>query len=581
MAGLLIAVLAIVTAIVSDALRDGALELANERIHRASRQIALISENSVAGRQPRYFAAASDSVVRRALRDPSVPRADIAAALAGATLPTDSALPIQLWTAGGRLVYSQDTALAPEGARGLPGYIISAMPAGSATSDSLRHSMMYDEGTRVVTWFVFPVRDRGRVLGFIAHKRRLTAGPITHVVLRELSGMPASFYYRNADGSLWATAAGEALSRADAPADSAGMLVAEEAIGSSQILVGMSIPRAAVLASSRRIVQRVVVLSAILVLAGALVSWWLTRRLTSPLGGLAGATRRISQGDYSVRVPPSGSTEVRSLASMFNDMARELESVYARLEEQTRRAQDASAAKSDFLATVSHELRTPLNAIGGYVELLDMELRGPITAEIRQDLSRIRASQRHLLGLINDILDLARVEARTVQYRLAPVPVDALLEELTQLMSPQAASRGVSLIREAAGDVDRAVMADPDRLRQIVLNLLSNAIRHTPPRGEVRARVEVGKPLLAIVVEDSGPGVPRDRRETIFEPFVQLDRSLTSRSEGLGLGLAISRDLARGMGGDITYRDGSSGACFVVTLPAVTAPSRESAVIPA
>ena len=567
MATILVVALTSVAIMVSRALRDSALELATERIQRAARQIALISQNSVAGRQPRYFAVANDPVIRGALRGERASAERIAAALAPARVPGDSALPILLWTAGGQLVYADSDAVEARAATtGLPHYVRAATgAAGSLQSDSLRHSAMYDEGSRVVMWFVQPVRDRGRVTGFIAHKRRLTAGPITLGILRELSGVPANMYYRNADSSLWATAAGASIWRADAQPGGADYLVHEEPIGASGILVGLRVPRATVVAPSQRILGRVLLLSVLLIVAGAFVAWALTRRLTQPLAALTRATRTIAEGDYRVRVREDGSTEARDLAMMFNAMASEIESVRVRLEEQTRHAHAASTAKSEFLAIVSHELRTPLNAIGGYIDLLDMGLRGPVTPEQRADLQRIRASQRHLLGLINSILDLSRVEARQIQYNLSSVALGPLLEEMRVLMSPQAAANGVSLVGESSADV--AVVADADKLRQIILNLLTNAIRHTPAHGAVRMHVEENGSSMAIVIRDTGPGVPAERRQSIFEPFVQLDRSLSKHREGLGLGLAISRDLARGMGGDVTCDDRGAGACFVVTLP--------------
>jgi signal transduction histidine kinase len=215
---------------------------------------------------------------------------------------------------------------------------------------------------------------------------------------------------------------------------------------------------------------------------------------------------------------------------------------------------------------MSHELRTPLNAIGGYVDLIEMGLRGPLTDLQRRDLDRIKTSQEHLLGLISGVLDLARVEAGKVNYETTHIAVDPFLAGLDALIAPQAAAKSVVLEYVECRD-DLAVVADREKLRQILLNLLSNAIRHTPAGGRVTLSAEARGSRVAIVVEDTGPGIPVDKQETIFEPFVQLDRSLTQQREGLGLGLTISRDLARGMQGDLVAeaRTGS-GARFVLTL---------------
>jgi PAS domain S-box-containing protein len=238
------------------------------------------------------------------------------------------------------------------------------------------------------------------------------------------------------------------------------------------------------------------------------------------------------------------------------------------LREARESARAASRAKSDFLATMSHELRTPLNAIGGYAELLEMELRGPITEAQRRDLARIRASQQHLLGLISGVLDLSRIESGKVAYELSHVAVDPLLAGLDALVAPQAAAKQLTLEYPGVSP-ELVVLADREKLRQILLNLLSNAIRYTPAGGRITMTAALqDSATVAITVRDNGIGIPVDRQDAVFEPFVQLDRSLTQTREGVGLGLAISRDLARGMDGELSVESRPGhGASFVVTLP--------------
>jgi signal transduction histidine kinase len=230
-------------------------------------------------------------------------------------------------------------------------------------------------------------------------------------------------------------------------------------------------------------------------------------------------------------------------------------------------AEAASRAKSEFLAVMSHELRTPLNAIGGYAELMELGIRGPISAEQRSDLARIQQSQRHLLGLINGVLNYARVEAGAVHYALADVQVEEALSACEALVTPQLRSRDLALDRQPC-DAKLIVRADPEKLQQILLNLLSNAVKFTEPGGKVAIRCGGTADGVRITVTDTGIGIAEDQLARVFEPFVQVDAKLTRTREGTGLGLAISRDLARGMGGDITATsEPGVGSTFTLELP--------------
>ncbi len=245
------------------------------------------------------------------------------------------------------------------------------------------------------------------------------------------------------------------------------------------------------------------------------------------------------------------------------------------LREAREAAEAGNRAKSDFLAAMSHELRTPLNAIGGYAELIEMGLRGPVSDEQRRDLERIRASQTHLLGLIGGLLDLSRIENGKVRYDIESIGVAPMLADMEALVMPQARVKAQKLTC-ITSSAELAVHADREKLRQILLNLLSNAVRHSPAGASISVRAERASASgVSIRVCDTGPGIPHERQESIFEPFVQLDRTLTSPTEGVGLGLAISRDLARGMSGDISVTSvPGEGACFVLTLPAADGDER-------
>jgi PAS domain S-box-containing protein len=237
-------------------------------------------------------------------------------------------------------------------------------------------------------------------------------------------------------------------------------------------------------------------------------------------------------------------------------------------EEARARADEANRAKSEFLAAMSHELRTPLNAIGGYAELIDLGVRGPVTPNQHEDLRRIQRSQQHLLGIINDLLNFSRIDAGQIDYDFADVPLDEIFDAVVQMIAPQAAAKSIQFEARACGP-NVIVFVDRAKTEQILLNLLSNAVKFTAAGGRVTLRCgRVEERDVTVEVADSGSGIAPDQLERIFEPFVQVGRSLTSTREGAGLGLAISRELARAMGGEISVTSSVGvGSTFTLKLP--------------
>ncbi|MEO8194708.1 MAG: GAF domain-containing sensor histidine kinase [Gemmatimonadales bacterium] len=231
------------------------------------------------------------------------------------------------------------------------------------------------------------------------------------------------------------------------------------------------------------------------------------------------------------------------------------------------RATLADRAKTDFLATMSHELRTPLNAIAGYAELLELGMRGPISEQQREAIVRIRRSQNHLLGIVNDILTFAKTENGRIPLQLENTPVAPAIESARFLVEPMLTAHEIQYSFEECEEL-LSVIADRERLQQILMNLLSNAAKFSRRGGWVSVRCEVRDHLVAITVEDKGQGIRADKLEAIFEPFVQLSSGLTRTTDGSGLGLAISRELARLMGGDVTVQSTpGEGSRFTLTLP--------------
>jgi signal transduction histidine kinase len=229
---------------------------------------------------------------------------------------------------------------------------------------------------------------------------------------------------------------------------------------------------------------------------------------------------------------------------------------------------DANRAKSEFLAVMSHELRTPLHAIAGYVELMSMEVDDPITATQRSYLSRIRNNQRHLASMIEDVLSFAKVEAGRLSFAIQTVRVCEMLGSLEALIDPGLRQRDLSFTCDP-GDPSLMVRADPEKLRQILVNLVSNGVKFTAPGGHIGVGAVRDGDKIQIWVSDDGIGIPAEQLERVFEPFFQVDQGMTRSHAGMGLGLAIARDFARGMGGDLRLESQpGKGTTASLELPA-------------
>ena len=253
-------------------------------------------------------------------------------------------------------------------------------------------------------------------------------------------------------------------------------------------------------------------------------------------------------------------------------------------------AEAASRAKSEFLAIMSHELRTPLNAVLGYSELLELGISGPLTDKMREQVGRIRASAKHLLGLVNDILDLAKVEAGRLSVSSGPASAPGAVAAALALIQPQAAARGLDIVVAPLGEAAPVYLGDDERVCQILVNLLSNAVKFTEPGGTItidvtvprspdaNSRLHSQREYVNFRVTDTGSGIPEEKLSSIFDPFVQAETGHARSSEGSGLGLTISRRLARLMGGDLVVAsEVGVGSTFTLCMPADVTAARTEA----
>jgi signal transduction histidine kinase/CheY-like chemotaxis protein len=411
---------------------------------------------------------------------------------------------------------------------------------------------------------------------------------------------PAAAAYR--------AAVGEMLARYNVARQGPGLLgtrelvlLGQQALGAADRLSGATLPALEALLQARidalRQRQSATLAFAMLLVAAAyFAGLTLMTSISRPLDALLAATRRLAAGDMAARVTTRGDSEVAHVGQAFNRMAQEVqlgrERLEERVEERTRElaaatraaqearqvAEEATRAKSAFLANMSHELRTPLNAIIGYSEMLKEEAEELGYAEFTPDLEKIRTAGRHLLALINDILDLSKIEAGKMELHLERFSLRDVVEDAVTTVAPLMEQNGNTLT--VAGDLSGALFADLTKLRQALLNLLSNAAKFTQ-NGAVRLsveRVQLGDVEHVLLrVADTGIGMSHEQLGRLFREFTQGDSSTTRKYGGTGLGLALSRRFCLMMGGDITVSSApGQGATFTILVPSeVQAPPAE------
>ena len=567
-------------------LRRRAESTVRERMAHGVRQVALEITQALGDRAKQFRAVADDPTVRRVLleaREGEIPASDREAARRVLTqlMPaSDSARPVQLLDTNGVELFHVGRAL-PAGE--VP--IVAVLGGSSDSAGEVRFTPLELRNRRARFWVVAPVVSAGTRIGFVAQPRYIAGQREALSRLRELLLNDVSLYMRNADGTMWVAAPGDPTAAPEqrkrtktgltAVRPGVGAVFTEEvSVEGAPWFVVLESPVVSVMTPGvSQTLSLLIPLSVLVLVVGALVSLLISRRITHPLKELTTAAESVSRGTYD-RPVAGGRDELGRLAASFDAMARQVASARRELEQRAaeadvarREAEAANSAKSDFLAMMSHELRTPLNAIGGYAQLMQMGVHGPLTTEQHDALHRIERSQAHLLALITDLLDFTRIDAGRVQFEIEDVPLDEVLAFVSALAGPQLESRALRFTQAPKPD-DIRVRADRARLSQILLNLAGNAIKYTRDGGQITLDADADEHHVRIHVRDTGPGIPADRLEQIFEPFVQGDRAFNRPNEGVGLGLAISRQLARGMDGDVTVASVvGRGSTFTVTVP--------------
>ncbi len=563
------------------------------------RDLTDVLANSAGGAVPRIGErlrdVARDDAVHRVLTSRTPRQTDIEAVReVFSDLPTsaDSGLVTELRASDGRVVFVQGDERLDVSRPATSGVVTGP--------DSLSTGEFYESGGRVYYWFTRPVMQDGVRIGTIAQRRRLNAQPSTAQEIRRLAGdKNVRVLFRNATGSLLTTLDGSPVTE-PVDVDSSGELITytpsdkpagervvsfDKAVERTPWFVILELPHTALTAGPTDMLRRFVMMSLLLLLIGATALWLISRRITRPLTRLTAAAEGIAQGDYTQRVNPQGDYEIARLGVSFNRMASEIAAANTQLHaaagaaaDAQQAAEKANSSKSNFLAAMSHELRTPLNAIAGYVELMELELRGPLTSEQRADLGRIKRNQKYLLGLIEEILVFTQLDAQRIALDISDTAVDAVIRDAETMVQPQIKAKGIHYHYERCEE-KLVVRADGDKLQQIVINLLINAAKYTETGGSITVDCASSEGSIQMRVTDTGVGIPADKLSTIFDPFVQLDRSLNQPREGVGLGLTISRDLARAMGGDLTVEsEPGKGSTFTLELPVaqtVAAPDDE------
>lgn len=572
---LLLLLLGLYTWIAYQEVARTARSAASERDARLAADLAELSAASAATRAQLMFRQSNQPVVRQAMQAGAYTR--IADQLDSLRVPADSGFTVVLFDSLRRPVHGVDSAGTERLAHALP------LLEQAARRDTLAvNSSFFRYHGRVHYWAVAAVRVAERDVGYIAQLRTLQPNPASVRALQSLIGPNHRLLFANTgDRGPWILLEGGTTAAPERTIEDENgwryqrggtwYIAGRKEIAGTPWQLIVESPQAVAQGRPIQFLRRIGLIGLLLLVVASIIVWAGSRRITRPIRELRDGAYAIERGQLGHRVEIDRADELGELSRSFNQMAAEVQRSMLAVQESRAEAQLANRSKSEFLANMSHEIRTPINAILGYTDLIAGGVAGDITEQQRLHLDRIRVSGNHLVGLIDDLLDFARLDVARLSVDRKVASAIESIKTATTVVAPQATAKGIAL--EVRCQDGARYVGDPQRVEQILVNLLGNAVKFTESGGRIildcASGAENGRRETRFVVKDTGIGIPTDRLEAVFEPFVQAKGGYTRPHGGTGLGLSISRRLAELMGGSLTARSQiDAGSTFTLTLPA-------------